>query len=465
MKDAPVPGAASSGTAARAEFAVVCALMFFAPLFEVPKQLLWLAWLILWMVVRGPRALYARPWSPFEWALCAVAASALTAGLLSGHWASSLGGAGDAVRVASVAWLIARGGYRPRQLIAMLGAAVAGTLVALGWALVELLRATVPSFLELHSVGHVNHSAIYLAIAMSIAIGLVIAEPRADRWRRACLAVAALLLGVSLFIAASRAALGAAVIFLFLLAWAAPLNEGTVDPARRRWAFRLILAALLSGSVLMYGLMLRISPHPLQPPGGALSEKYEFQSSVGAGAGSFRDGLWRVAALAFLSEPVFGIGNDQFGKLSARGLCPQAGAPTPGAGEPAQPRSASAPQSGSPLIDPCDATRLHFASHAHSVYANSLAERGLVGFLAIAGLLGAWAWLLVRSLGRCRGDAVLAGLWCASLGGWSLVAIGGTLNTTLHHEHGMLAMLTLGALISAWAGAAASGRATAPPVG
>jgi len=426
----------------RGEVALLCAFLFFVPLFEVPKQLLWLAWVALWLFRRAGPGLRALRWSASDLALGAFAASALTAGMFAGSWGRSLAEAGDALRLVSVALLVAHGGYRPRQLAAACAAALAGTVAALGWAGFELLHATQPSFLQLHSVGHVNHSAIYLAIALAIAIGLVLAGGRDPRWLRASLVAVALALCVSLFVAASRAALAAAVAFLLALAWAAPLRardasaprEPDARPAASRRRFRILIFALLAAAALLYGVVEQFSPRPLQPQGESLSEKFESRPAQ-AGVLAFRAQLWRVAALAFSAHPVFGIGNGQFASLHPQTFCPDA------SGEPRQPAAAA-------LIDPCDVSTLLFASHAHSLYANTLAERGALGLLAIGWLLGIWARRLAGTLAACRGDALLAGLWCASLGGWCITALAGLLNTTLHHEHGILAMFTLGALLA-----------------
>ena len=60
----------------------------------------------------------------------------------------------------------------------------------------------------------------------------------------------------------------------------------------------------------------------------------------------------------------------------------------PGAPEPAPGRSGTSRQGPvEALIDPCDASKLMFAPHAHSLYAHTLAERGGFGLLAIGGLL------------------------------------------------------------------------------
>ena len=65
-------------------------------------------------------------------------------------------------------------------------------------------------------------------------------------------------------------------------------------------------------------------------------------------------------------------------------------------------------------------------------------------------LLLVFAWLrqLVKTFALTRNDATAAYLWAGSFSAW-LVTFGvGTVNTTLHHEHGILAFLFLGLYLS-----------------
>lgn len=424
--------------APRAEAALLAALLFTVPLFEVPKHLLWLAWVAAWLVHRGPRALAAGPWRAPEIAIAAGAASVVAAGALSGAWPQSLSAGADALRNASVAWLIARGGYSARQLLAVLAAAVAGALAAFAWGLVELLRASGPAYLELHSVGHVNHSAIYLAIAVAAASGLAVAAWARRGAVRAAWVFAIVVLGTGLFVAASRAALGAAAAFVLLVGVAAPVRSaGAAAAGRPRMKFRAALAIAVAAAALGYAIALHLSPRALQPSGEGIGEKFASRPAD-AGMLAYRDRLWHVALLAFRSQPLFGIGNGRFRTLDARSLCG------------AQASGAAAPAGAAASPDPdCDPSRLYFAPHAHSVYANTLAERGALGLAALLALLAVWAAALARTRRRCPDDAAFAGLWTASLGAWCVVSLAGALNTTLHHEHGMLAMAALGALVAA----------------
>jgi hypothetical protein len=431
-----------------AELAVLCALLFVMPLFEVPKHLLWGAYLILWWRARGPGSGRAGSWGAADRVFAAAIGASVVSGLGAGGaaWSDALRAASDPIRMFATGWLIARAPWALWQAKTALCAAVAGAVTALSWGLIELQRAPPWAMLELHSVGHVNHSAIYLAIAAAAAVGVMIAAHAGRRsLHRVSIGIVALLL-VSLLIAASRAALAAALVFLAMIAWAAPGAggapagggassaaqgrgaPGTAQPGRSGGGstgggrLRLMLGVLTLAAVLVYGAVLHFSPTRLHASGESVAEKFASRPQA-AGPLAFRDQLWRVAGLAFLQQPVFGIGNDRFRTLSQASLC-------------APPRD-------------CGDAPLYFAPHAHSLFANTLAERGLVGLAALAALLAFWARALWRGRARARADRDYAAVWSAALGALLVVVLAGLLNTTLHHEHGLLSMVFLGLLIAA----------------
>jgi hypothetical protein len=71
-------------------------------------------------------------------------------------------------------------------------------------------------------------------------------------------------------------------------------------------------------------------------------------------------------------------------------------------------------------------------------------ERGVVGSLPVLVLLVSWAVLLARTRpGADSGEADFL-VWGASFSGWLVVVAAGLINTTLHHEHGLLAAVLLG---------------------
>jgi O-antigen ligase len=93
------------------------------------------------------------------------------------------------------------------------------------------------------------------------------------------------------------------------------------------------------------------------------------------------------------------------------------------------------------LFQPDD---LFFSTHAHGLYSNTLAERGLVGTLPLLAFLAGIGLALLRSRPPRETSPLQQTLWGAALGAWVITAVGGIFNTTLHHEHALLTMILLG---------------------
>jgi O-antigen ligase len=141
---------------------------------------------------------------------------------------------------------------------------------------------------------------------------------------------------------------------------------------------------------------------------------------------SYRDALGRVALAAWEQHPWFGVGMDNFGRIT-----------------PEQVRAWNAAAGR-----PHDPARYFFSSHAHNLYANTLAERGAVGFAVLAAVLIAWAVSLARYRpGRDSPDEEWR-VWGCALAAWIVSTLAGLVNTTLHHENGMIAVLLLGLWLS-----------------
>jgi O-antigen ligase len=91
-----------------------------------------------------------------------------------------------------------------------------------------------------------------------------------------------------------------------------------------------------------------------------------------------------------------------------------------------------------------DSKQISLASHGHSLYVNTLAERGAVGLATLLAVLALWAWDLARSVPRTNDLPIRWAYWGGALGAWLIAAIVGLVNTTLHHEHALISMLLLG---------------------
>ena len=93
---------------------------------------------------------------------------------------------------------------------------------------------------------------------------------------------------------------------------------------------------------------------------------------------------------------------------------------------------------------PFDAGTYAFFRHGHSIYFNTLAERGMVGFLALMALLAALLVSLIRQRPGAADDDETWLVWGSATSAWIVTCGVGLVNTTLHHEHGILAALLLG---------------------
>lgn len=391
----------------RVEIGALLALAMFLPLYEAPKSIAWLAYAVAWIANRARRRGFGGPWDLWDTLIALWLASgfvvAAFAALRGSEWHATV----DLVRYGSVLWLLKRSDYSAEEQRWVFRTLVASLLVglALGHWRLWVLEA---QYLELNSVGHVNHTAIYCAIMLGACAAWLFSTG-------GLLAAATTLLVLfSLVITSSRAGIGVAFFMLLVLgaAW---------WPRSRR---AIAVAVVLVGATAVLVLLTRaevVQKH----------RKNVEQQNVLA----YRDGIWRAALATWERYPVFGIGMDNY-KLVTMDLVKR-----------------WRTDAGKPF----DAKDYSEFAHAHSLYLTTLAERGLVGALALAAVLTAWFLALVR--GRpppgARDDAWI--YWGAAAGAWIITTGVGLVNTTLHHEHGILAMLFLGLWLST-----SSGRSSTP---
>jgi hypothetical protein len=89
----------------------------------------------------------------------------------------------------------------------------------------------------------------------------------------------------------------------------------------------------------------------------------------------------------------------------------------------------------------------HF-KHSHSFYLTNIAERGILGFIVTLSFILMWLQSLIKSYTQAKLDNQSAYLWMGSMSAWLATFGIGFVNTTFHHEHGILACLFLGLHLS-----------------
>ena len=397
-------------TLVQIEAFAICAFAFVLPQFEAPKNLLWLVYALLWVINRWRARDFGGPWDAWDSLIALWIASgyvsALFAGLHHSEWVSAT----DVLRYGSILWLLRRSGYSEQTLRQVAACLVFGTLAGLWRGYYEMLFVPRPDQqprnLGLNSVGHVNHSAIYLAITFGATLAWVRGAWRSYPVRHRVIALGVCMaLVLSIFVMESRATVAVSLLVGFVLLITFALRSG-----KRLWK---IMAALLI--VIVAVAILR--PEVVEKNSLRLKQNNLF---------AFRDNIWRAGIEAWREFPVFGVGMGNYGKIDYALL-----------------------EHWSAARDEVfDRSQVLPQSHAHSLYINTLVERGMVGLLAMLAVLAAWGRSLWRFVPSSKDSPVKWVYWGGTLSAWLVAVLVGFVNTTLHHEHALISMLLLGGWLS-----------------
>jgi len=389
----------------QSETLALFAFAFVLPQFEVPKNILWIVFVVLWLVNRSRIREFGGPWTAWDtlitvWIGSGYAA-ALFAGLHDNEWKSAF----DIARYGIVLWLLLRSRYGENTLRVMLLCLVLGTLTGLLRGYYEVLfvpRADLqPRYLGLNSVGHVNHSAIYLSIVFGATLAWVRSSWREESASRRTLGLfvtAAFL--VSLIVMQSRATVGAALIVAIVLLGAFASRDG-----HSLWR-------VIAGAAIVVAALLIARPEVVEKNALRMKENNLL---------AFRDNIWRTGLEAWRTYPAFGVGVGNYGSITLARLR----------------------QWSKERGETLDQSRVMPQAHAHSLFINTIAERGAVGLLALLSVLVAWAWSL-RKIPAPGAGTVRWAYWGGALGALLVTVLVGFVNTTLHHEHALVSVLLLG---------------------
>jgi O-antigen ligase len=389
------------------ETGLLLAFCIFLPLVERLKSVALLAYVLVWLANRLRAGSIGNGWRWWDTLVMAWIGSAYLAAAFAGLDGRAWAKTGDVATHALLLWMVMRAGYSGKELRWALGALVAATVIGLMYGYWRIWSGTGKSgMLQLYSVGQVNHTAIYIAIMLGVCMSWLFAcwQGWRSAYRVAALAITGFVF-VSLVVTASRGAIGVGMLLVLLLAlawwprWRAPLAASAVATA--------VVAFLLIGF-------------------GAEVVKKQMKDAAEENILAYRDGVWRMGLAAWEKYPWFGVGKDNYGLVThdlVRSWRLEAG-------------------------KDYDASRYVRFPHAHNLYVNTLAERGIVGFAGLAALLAAWLAALVRHWPRPEAEDLAWLAWGGAASAWIVTAGVGVVNTTFHHEHGLLAVLLLGLWLS-----------------
>jgi O-antigen ligase len=384
-----------------AEQWALLAMVAFLPALEAPKKIAVVLYLVFWAINRWRSKEWGGSWSGWDFVVLALIGGAYASAAFGAFWPDKgLGAANDVLIYGLVFLALRRSRFEEKFLWRLFAVAIVATLLTLLYGYWGLLVTKKRVFLGLNSVGHVNHSAIYMAIIFSMALAW--AGAAIGSWRqRALLWAGVAMLWLSLFVSGARGALIPVVVFVLLWLFA---RAGMMR--RALWKPALLVLLMLGGAVALV-------------PGVVEKTKGNIEAKELAAR---RPALAKVALLAVREYPVFGVGISNFAKIDPEVVAGWQG-------------------KGGQSFAPED---LYFSSHAHSLYFNTLAERGFIGSLPLLVFLAGIGLALYRQRPLGGSTPLRQTLWGAALGAWVITVVGGVFNSTLHHEHALIAMILFG---------------------
>lgn len=386
------------------EFAFLIGLVFFLPLMEVPKNLCWFGFVLTWSI-NCYREKSLGPWQLSDSLITALVASGYLVAIFSGVRADELGGANDLLRYGSVFFCIHRANYSRQEIRLVLITLTASCVITLGLGCWIHYVAKKRSFVELYSVGHVNHTATFLAIMCGMLLAALLSF--FGRWgirERLTVSAALGILLWGLLVGSSRGAIVAFLVVPFILSAA--------------WWVRSkrVIGALIIGMALFAGTAL------LGNFAFVEKQRQGFQNDPL----SHRDTIWRRAIIGFEIHPWFGFGINNFRQINDDMV------------------RAKVEANG----EIYETERYLGANHAHSLYFNTLAERGLVGSSVFLACLIASLIALIKYRPSPHDDDYIWMLWGTSASSWVVIVLAGLFNTSFHHEIAILALLLYGLWLS-----------------
>jgi O-antigen ligase len=386
------------------ELVFLSLMLLSLPSLEAPKNI----FLILFLATSLYRQ-YAKktrdPWKLWDWIFLSYIASAFLSAAFAGipHGAE-WGGFSSFLIWTGFAWLLSRTQYGSKEITWIFWVTILGTLPPLAWGLIEYMVIHTKNALQLHSVGHVNHSAIYLGIILGAALSATLSIWRdVGLIKRIGLIFLPIIFFVSIIIGQSRGVFGISLIRLSLIILLIPNPKKIKAIAFALFAIVLGLMPLMNAAIIQ--------------------KQIASQNTNNTNTLSDRDRVWNVSFEAARFYPIFGLGNGNWNRITLEDI------------------KKSREESGAPF-DEKNYTIQY--GHSHSLYLTSLVERGVVGFIVLIVFMGAWLRSLIKSYHKLKISTQGSYIWGASLSAWIVTCGVGFVNSTFHHEHAILALLFLG---------------------
>jgi O-antigen ligase len=384
------------------ELAFLSLMLLSLPSLEAPKNI----FLILFLVTSLYRQYVNKtkgPWQLWDWIFLSYIASAFLSAVFAGiAHGTEWGGFRSILIWTGFAWLLSRTQYNKKEITWIIWVTILGTLPPLAWGLIEYMVIHTKGALQLHSVGHVNHSAIYLGIILGATLSVTLSIWRdIGLIKRIGLILLPIIFFVGIIIGQSRGVFGISLVRLSLIILLIPNPKIIKATAFALFAIILALMPVMNAAIIQKQMA-------NQNANNILAD---------------RNRVWNVSIEAAHFYPIFGVGNGNWNRITLEDLKKSRG------------------ERGVPFDETNYAIQY---GHSHSVYLTSLVERGVVGFIVLMVFMGCWLVTLIKSYQKLKISTQGSYIWGASLSAWIVTCGVGFVNSTFHHEHAILALLFLG---------------------
>ena len=381
-------------------FLLLAAMLFFLPGLEALKNIFALLFVLSWVLISKKNNNWGGKWQIIDsifllWILADILVSinAVITHQLSGS------NFRDVIRFVLIAWVLSRIYFPKEKLRELALISVIATLITLAYS----YYSTGGILKELHSVGHINHTATFLAIAYSISLSLLLFDFHSlKNYQKIILLISTIVLFSATIDSDSRAAFGLIIIITL------------VD-----FIYLLIKHRKLSTFFLLFGLVSCVGVFFIYNPPKAfdrmLSEDHILHDDA-------RDRIRNFSYYAFKTNPLLGIGFGNFGLIKMDDI-----------------KAEIIKDKGF-----FNASEYLPSSHAHNVYFTYLTSGGLLIFSIFLWFWFYIVWIIFKLRSTKENDWIIVSSISVLL-----INLGiGWVNTTLHHEHAILSMFVLGMLIS-----------------
>jgi O-antigen ligase len=280
--------------------------------------------------------------------------------------------------------------------------AILMTLPPLIWGLTEFLVLHTKDSLSLHSVGHVNHSAIYLCMMAGAGLSLFISQLQSTN--KTYILISSLLFIFfisSVLISESRGAFGIGFLLVFALVLLSKL------PIK----IKTILIALMT---IFLVTIIFITPLP--------TVKKQIKYQINHDILSQRAQVWRASFEIARLNPLFGIGGGNWKQINIDQL------------------KSSVESRGEKFVKEDFALQW---GHPHNIYLSNLVDRGIFGLIIFLNFMFMWLIILINSYIKFSQDSKAMLFIMGSFSAWATIFGIGFVNTTFHHENALLALFFL----------------------